>query len=232
MPGVLEKLKIMAFKELKDLDKALLAQPAGTFTAYFNPESYSVSYGIEYADEKAANATGNQANFKNTVANTYSFELVVDGTGLGGITPANPVILPVKQRVDNFLAVVYDYNGEAHRPHYLKLVWGNLTAKVVLESLDITYNLFAPNGSPLRARLSTSFRDVVSYEMMEAKKRDNSPDLTHTRIIRKGDTLPNLCKQIYGDAGLYQEVAEANELSNFRKLLPGSTIFFPPLKEV
>lgn len=229
MPGVLEKLKIYGFEKIEDMSNILSAK--GVFVAYFNPESYSVSYGIEYDEEKPISGVKDEGKFKYSLSNTYSFELVLDMTGIGGLSLANPIPQTVDQRIADFVDIAANYKGDAHRPRYLKLSWGSLTANVVMESLDITYNLFAPDGTAIRARLSTSFRDVSSYEMMQAKKRNSSPDLTHERVIKQGDTLPGLCKAIYGDPGLYQEVARANQLTNFRKLVPGSTVFFPPLKK-
>jgi nucleoid-associated protein YgaU len=38
-----------------------------------------------------------------------------------------------------------------------------------------------------------------------------------------------MCYRIYGDPKYYLQVAEANGISNFRKLIPGTDITFPPL---
>lgn len=57
----------------------------------------------------------------------------------------------------------------------------------------------------------------------------NSPDMSHLVTMRAGDTLPLLCKRIYSDPAYYMEVARVNRLVNFRNLLPGSVLRFPPL---
>ena len=49
------------------------------------------------------------------------------------------------------------------------------------------------------------------------------------RTVIAGDTLDRLCHRIYGDPRYYLQVAEANKLGNFRKLVPGTTLVFPPL---
>jgi nucleoid-associated protein YgaU len=51
------------------------------------------------------------------------------------------------------------------------------------------------------------------------------------RKIKFGDTLPLMCYRIYGDPKYYLQVAEANGLDNFRRLKPGTDIFFPPLEK-
>ena len=57
----------------------------------------------------------------------------------------------------------------------------------------------------------------------------SSPDLTHVRTIRPGDSIPMLCEDIYGSPIYYLEVAKANNLANFRTLKAGQKIIFPPL---
>jgi nucleoid-associated protein YgaU len=61
------------------------------------------------------------------------------------------------------------------------------------------------------------------------EENNSSPDLTHYRVIKKGDTLPLMCYRIYGDSKYYIQVAKANKLSNFRHLKEGEEIFFPPI---
>ena len=64
-----------------------------------------------------------------------------------------------------------------------------------------------------------------------AKENKTSPDLSHSRIVKSGDTLPLLSKEIYGSAVHYLRVAQANGLDNFRSLTPGQQIVFPPLEK-
>jgi nucleoid-associated protein YgaU len=61
--------------------------------------------------------------------------------------------------------------------------------------------------------------------------QDESPDLTHVRLVKAGDNLPSLCDAIYGDPQMYLKVAEANGIDDFRRLVPGTRIFFPPLEK-
>jgi nucleoid-associated protein YgaU len=53
----------------------------------------------------------------------------------------------------------------------------------------------------------------------------------HLRLIKAGDNLPALCFEIYGDPGYYLQVARANNIDNFRNLIPGTKVFFPPLEK-
>jgi nucleoid-associated protein YgaU len=66
--------------------------------------------------------------------------------------------------------------------------------------------------------------------MESAEAGRKSPDLTHIRIVREGDTLPGLCEDIYNDPAYYLEVARFNRLGSFRNLEIGSEIYFPQLR--
>ncbi|NEO87359.1 MAG: LysM peptidoglycan-binding domain-containing protein [Spirulina sp. SIO3F2] len=86
-------------------------------------------------------------------------------------------------------------------------------------------------GQPTRAELDTSF--VGDIEDAERLKQENksSPDLTHTRTVVPGDTLPLMAQRIYKDPTYYLKLAQANKINNFRKLKAGRTVNFPPIKD-
>ena len=123
------------------------------------------------------------------------------------------------------------HDGEIHRPRYLKLSWGSLISKCVLKSAEITYNLFKPDGTPLRAKIACNFSENIEDKKRTAQEGKNSPDLTHQRQVQEGDTLPLMTYRIYGDPSYYLKVARFNNLTNFRQLEVGRTLYFPPLKQ-
>ena len=101
----------------------------------------------------------------------------------------------------------------------------------MLKSASIAYKLFKADGTPLRATISASFVDAVEDQTRVALAQDSSPDLTHVRVLRAGETLAGLCQQIYGDPGLYLKVARANQLDSVRQLPAGTRVRFPPLQK-
>ena len=100
-----------------------------------------------------------------------------------------------------------------------------------LQSVDIEYSAFDKNGAPLHATLKTTFVEDIEASKRIREEGKSSPDLTHTRVVKSGDTLPLLSKEIYGSSQYYIRVAEANNLDDFRNLTPGQTIIFPPLEK-
>jgi len=111
------------------------------------------------------------------------------------------------------------------------LVWGTLIFKGRATEVSINYKLFNANGEPIRAIVKVKFKGSIEEKLRIAKENKSSPDLTHERIIKAGDTLPLMCQRIYGEARRYVQVAEYNGLTNFRSLLPGQRLLFPPIEK-
>lgn len=217
--GTLEKLLILAYTK-PDYSGSAIRK----FEAYVNPSEITLSYEIEYDSAQGAGTTNSRMNFKKMKPGDLSLTFFIDGTG------ANGTRIDVQQKVEEFQAVT-GYNGDIHRPNYLKITWGTLTVKrCVLKSASIAYKLFQPNGVPLRAVISATFTDNSDDTTRVAMAQDHSPDLTHRRIVKAGDKLPAMCGEIYGDPRRYLQVADANGLDDFRNLVPGTEIFFPPLE--
>ncbi|MBK7325532.1 MAG: hypothetical protein IPI89_05170 [Propionivibrio sp.] len=218
--GTLEKLLILAYTT-----PDYSGEPASQFTSYVNPNEITLSYEMEYDAAQGSGTTGSRMNFKKMKPGDLALTFFLDGTG------ANGERIDVQQKIEEFQTVT-GYNGDIHRPNYLKVSWGTLTVKrCVLKSASIAYKLFQPNGIPLRAVITASFTDNSDDTTRVAMAQDQSPDLTHLRVIKAGDKLPVLCNEIYGDPRLYLRVAQANGIDDFRNILPGMRIFFPPLEK-
>jgi hypothetical protein len=218
--GTLEKLRIQAYE-----NPDYSGQSIGEFSAYVNPNEITLSYEMEYDSAQGSGTTNSRMTFKKLKPGELSLTFFIDGTG------ANGHLIDVQQKIEQFQTVT-GYNGNIHRPNYLKVVWGALQVKrCILKSASIAYKMFKPDGIPLRAVITANFTDNSDDQTRVALTQDQSPDLTHLRLVKTGDTLPGLCYQIYGDPNYYLEVARANQIDNFRHLAPGSKIFFPPLEK-
>lgn len=217
--GALERLVIRAYEQPNYSGDAI-----DKFEAYVNPSEITLAYEIEYDQAQGAGSTNSRMSFKKVKPGDLSLTLFLDGTGANG-RPCD-----VQDKIERFQAVT-GYSGKIHRTHYLKIGWGKLTIKrCVLKSASIAYKLFRSDGVPLRAVITASFSDNSDDQTRVAMAQDESPDLTHFRVVKAGDTLPSLCTEVYGDPHLYLRVAQANRLDDFRSLAPGMRLRFPPLE--
>ena len=73
--------------------------------------------------------------------------------------------------------------------------------------MSIAYKMFTPDGEPLRAVITVTFKSSIDDQTRVAVEDHRWADLTHDRAVQPGDTLPLLCFQIYGDPRQYLMVA-------------------------
>jgi phage tail protein X len=224
--GSLERLVITAFS-----DAQYNSQTGDPFTVWINPASYTHDFTISYADRQAPGSPGASPEYDRVGQEVIAFELVFDATGV--VPPPIPgTPLPsdgVAGLIDTFVKLVATVNGVIHRPNYLKLSWAQLQFQCVLSKLKITYTLFKPNGTPIRAKVATTFLSYASEKQLAAEANMSSPDLSHLVTVAAGDTLPDLCHRIYGSSTYYLRVAAFNGLVGFRQLPPGMQLVFPPM---
>jgi hypothetical protein len=225
--GNLDKLKIESWTSFE--------RPEGAadkvFEAFINPSEITLNYNILTAGRTTPGKNGTDSVYLGSDPLELSLKFMLDGTNVTG-QPLNVV-----DKIQEFYETV-GYDGSIHRTRYLRISWGNFSflrpnqfaLDGEFKSASIQYKLFKPNGTPLRALITCSFIEKLKNEEREAEERNSSPDLTHVRIVKEGDTLPMMCLNIYGDIKYYLEIAKVNKLKDFRNLQSGSKIFFPPLE--
>ena len=219
--GQLEKMKIYAYNNPELSTAHQVGQP---FVAMMNPETYAIDKKMEFNLKQGHGTSGHQPKFELKLPEEMSFEFLFDNTGIIDGQPSTNLT----QKIDDFSELLMGYNGSTHEPKFFKLVWGTLLFKGRCTALNIAYKLFNPDGAPIRAICKVTFKEMKEEKLRVAQEDNHSPDLTHYRIVKKGDTLPMMCFLVYGDARYYLQVARANKLINFRKLNIGDELFFPP----
>jgi phage tail protein X len=225
--GKLEKMLILAFADSKKAESGGKKEADDYVEALINPESYTLGYKLKFSKSGQGQGTsGQQLKYEYTEPGEMSFDFLFDNTGIIDGKPRDSIT----EDIEKFRKVLIDYKGDAHEPRHFKLVWGeNSIFKGRVTSLEITYKLFRPDGTPLRATAKVTFKSSIEEEKRAATEDRQSADLTHIRKVRAGDTLPLMCFRIYGDSKYYLDVAAANGLDDFRSLTPGAEIRFPPI---
>lgn len=225
--GKLEKMLILAFADSKKAESGGKKEADDYVEALINPESYTLGYKLKFSKSGQGQGTsGQQLKYEYTEPGEMSFEFLFDNTGIIDGIPRDSIT----EDIEKFRKVLIDYKGDAHEPRHFKLVWGeNSIFKGRVTELEITYKLFRPDGTPLRATAKVTFKSSIEEEKRAATEDRQSADLTHIRKVRAGDTLPLMCFRIYGDSKYYLDVAAANGLDDFRSLVPGTEIRFPPI---
>lgn len=219
----LEKMRILAFK-----DNAYKKPATPTsWPVLVNPESYSMDYTIEYNTDTAQGNDGTTAKYTRHSPEEFSCDLWFDNTGILDGQPRSDIYAEMNE----FKKFLLDIESETHEPRHFMVIWGKMLFKGRITGLQIQYKLFKPDGTPIRAMVTVSFKGSFDDVLRLAKANLLSPDLTHKRVVKAGDTLPNLCEDIYEDTKYVNQIARINSLDNFRRLTVGAELFFPPFSK-
>lgn len=233
MAGGLEKLRIISYSDERFENEVA----GGTFVVQVNPEGYSFKYKIENDQQQAQGTSASSPRFNKILPEELEFEFLFDATG------AIPAELNqafanrysfdngVVDALQHFKSVVLDYQGDSHSPRHLKLGWGTLLFKGVLTEMEISFKLFRPDGTPLRAVAKAKFTGAVEDDLRTAMENAQSPDITHQLSLKPGEGLPRLCQQVYQNPALYLQLARANGLDRVRGVAVGTALRFPPLEK-
>ncbi|MBC3875296.1 CIS tube protein [Undibacterium flavidum] len=207
--------------------KIVVDEALPQFTALINPPGYAHEYQIKYAKNQTLGQAGNESKFHASMPEKLSLkELVLDGTGaIPGTTQT------VSEQVDALRNAIYTYVGTKNEAPIVQVVWGSMLFYGRAEGLKIDYTMFRPNGEPLRAKVTLTFVEYKSTEELVKLEQQKITNQTQTLTVKDGDTIENLCDQVYQDDAYYAEVARLNGLTSLRPLKVGSTLIFPPLDE-
>jgi hypothetical protein len=242
--GKLAKMTIRAFLPLSDPKGKPQVSDKDTYVVQVNPSGYTLSHELHYTYNQGQGFSSSEAVYSKSAPIVLKFDFLFDGTGvvpppseLGDIPRVGAIAsalsedkaFKVMDEIQKFNRLVYEVDGKIHRPRHVLLVWGSLVFPCVLITANYNFTLFKPDGTPLRAVASCSFRESVPTAQRILAENRTSPDLTHLREVQEGDSLPLLTDSIYGNAELYLEVARVNKLINFRRLRVGSRVAFPPV---
>jgi hypothetical protein len=210
------------------------------YVPMYNPTSFTVTHDVHYDKKAKVNTADLVKKFLCVKPRVVNMELFFDGTGaspstLGGFgnkAGVNVSIKGVEGQIQTFLKAAYQIAGVLHKPNYVMLVWGTFIMTGVLESANVTYTMFAADGTPLRAKMSISIKEHVDFSLVNKILNLKSPDISKSIVVQEGDTLPLLCYKEYGDSSYYTKVAKVNNLKNYRKLKQGMELLFPPINNL
>lgn len=217
-----EKMTLQAFSDEKFSTKA-----GEAYTVFLNPETFANKSQNSYDKSQVPGGSGATPRFNFATQGDLAFSLILDGTRF-----VDGVAIEVSTHISKLKALALNYHGKDHSPHFVQVAWGKFLFRGRLTTFNVTYTMFRPDGTPLRAKVDLAFISFTDARALALKADNMSSDLSHTYLVKAGDTLPQLCYQIYGDSKYYLQVAQRNNLVHFSRLVPGTVLLFPPLRAV
>jgi hypothetical protein len=132
----------------------------------------------------------------------------------------------------NKLSKLMEIEPDLHAPPTLRFIWGMYSQEsfyCVLERVSKKFTMFNKDGIPVRARLNITLKEI-KLELNERERNLQSPDMTHSCITMRGDSLWSIAYREYGNPGLWRYIADANSISDPKRLEPGKELVIPPLE--
>jgi nucleoid-associated protein YgaU len=203
----------------------------------FNPNSYSVAKTVSWnqvgADSRLAGATDRRKNapalqFGGGQSRTLSLQLFFDTTE--ETVDAKKDVRALTNQIAKFGRI--SRNLTPQRPPVCVVSWGKATPPGsdfpftgVLTQLTQRFNLFLPDGRPVRANLTVAFTEFLDPKKDEL---ETDPEFT-TRLVKRGDTLSSIAGDVYRDPTLWRVIAEYNGLDDPRQDLVGRRLDIPKI---
>lgn len=184
----------------------------------FNPTEYQLQKANNFAEIPIPGLESPPIQFVRGSAEKLTAEVLVD---------TSDTLADVRVAYVNALRGLMDLNRELHAPPIVRFTWDTEVFRGVLESLNVTYVLFTPEGIPLRAKLSMSLKEYRPVEIQIKENPTASPDFEKTYVVKRGDTLSGIAYAVYRDATVWRAIAQNNQILDPRFLQPGQVLQLP-----
>ncbi|QZE14374.1 hypothetical protein K4L44_00270 [Halosquirtibacter laminarini] len=206
-------------------DNGSISTTGEPFQVMMNPDTISCSREISYPQQQVVGQSQPTKKFCRVSENNFSFKIVLDATGVVPGTYDS-----VADQIRKLTTLIAEYQGDKHSPNVVRVAWGeSFKCNAVATKYDVSFTLFAPDGTPLRAVVDLSFSKYITAKQASTEAGRSSPDMTHYIEVKAGETLPMLCERIYGSSQFYLDIAKINHLTTFRNIKAGTKLLFPPL---
>jgi LysM repeat protein len=188
---------------------------------HFNPTDYQLQKQNNFVEVPIPGLESPPLQFIRGGAERLTLELLVD---------TSDTLDDVRDRYTNKLRDLLRIQSALHAPPILRFVWDTSIFTGVIESLGITFQLFRPDGVPLRAKLSLQLKEYRQVEVQVKEAKKSSPDVEKAYVVRRGDTLSGIAEALYQDAGVWRAIARQNGILDPRTLAPGLVLTLPKLR--
>jgi hypothetical protein len=215
--------------------KAELSIDGGdTIQVLFNPTEYTITKTNTWNFKQVKGKSLPPASFGGGNPREISLSLLLDVTLLDGKS-----VLDITNKLFKMMDVPSGQGagGASSAPAFVTFRWGAVdTFKAVCTSLTVAYQLFQPNGVPLRADVKLQLKQAGEASTASSGSANAAQNPTtrqrgglgvHT--VRDGDTLPSIAYRTYGDATKWRVIAEINGVDNPLHLRRGLSLSLPRL---
>ncbi|MCX6006958.1 MAG: LysM peptidoglycan-binding domain-containing protein [Chloroflexi bacterium] len=206
------------------LDGAMTGQ---TVECMFRPKEYSITKQNSWQTNEAKGKSAPQLEFRGGQASNLTMELFFDTYEAGEDVRKHTSRVMKLMSIDPMLT---DQTTAKGRPPMCRFQWGPVIAfKAVLTDITQKFTMFKSDGTPVRATLEVTFKEVEEIDKFPAQNPTTMSMRGYKlRTVREGETLDYIAFEEYGNPALWRHIANINSLDNPLNISPGQIISIAP----
>ena len=193
----------------------------------FNPKEYSFSKRNQWTAGKSKGSNMPQLEFGGGQPATLQMQLFFDTYAAGKdvrkeFTDSIWQLMMVDQKLK-------DPKNKKGRPPKVRFQWGSAWSfDAVITSVTQKFTLFLSDGTPVRAALDVTFQQIKDAALFPPQNPTSAgAGGERVWVVNEGDTLAWIAYKEYGDSNQWRRIADANRLTQVRRLVPGTALEIP-----
>jgi nucleoid-associated protein YgaU len=192
----------------------------------FNPKEYRISKSNSWQRARTTGANLPSTTFSNGQPATMTVELFFD------TYETKMDVRRYTNKIAKLMEVSIREEGEGKklRPPKVKFHWGlSWSFKAVITYMTQNYTLFLPTGTPVRATVDVTFEQIEDERKFPGQNpTSGGAGGRRTHLVAAGETLDLISFQELGDASLWRQIADINQIADPLRLVPGTVLIIQP----
>ena len=175
--GSLTKMHFEAFTDATFMHR--ISEKPTEFQVDVNPDSFTRNIALKEMKTKERGQTNSNGQDAGMEAETYTFKLIFDGTGV-----IDGVKRDLNKELNDFLHVVYCYSNKEKKTNCVIMTYCGEQFLCKIRSLNVQYTLFNRDSSPLPNQPVLKFQKPSLSECLYLLMFGNTRP-THSRAIEQ-----------------------------------------------
>ncbi len=204
-----------------------------TIDVLFNPNQYTIEERNLWDDKKKKLGHMPKLQFMGGDRKSLSMELFFDSY------EKNKDVRIYTRKITDLMKIMT--SNKKDRPPICKIMWGDdppgetqnndFPFKGILEQVRQQFIMFNSNGTPVRAKLSVTFKEFELPES-EAKHRTVRESFAAAAYtMKEGDSLRSIANKFLDKPQNWRLIAQYNDINDPRRLEPGFVLQIPQIKD-
>lgn len=192
---------------------------------HFNPNELELTKNVNWVEKSDIGGNASELVFGGGKAENLTIPLLFDTTATGQDVRNEYKTLFEMALIDTSKKNAKTGQGE---PSMCMFQWGRfLSFTAVIEKITQKFILFKGDGTPLRAQVSVTFKQVdVATPAQNPTSRSEARKIW---VVEEGQRLDWIAHQEYGNSAHWRHIAETNHLDNPFDLRTGQVLKLVPL---